>query len=329
MSTSGEIGQITLTLQELLDAAFRGCRLTPQQISAEMLLNGRKCLQRMLNTLPSRASPLWARDHKILAFPLNQRAMALPDGTIDIIGKAQCRTYQPFTKTATNNGSNVTYDLAETSLIAVLGFMPVTTGSETIVVSTSNDGTTFTTQWAPGAQSYTAGVMTWFELEPLIAARYVRITGPILAEIDELFVGGSPSDVEITRRSHADYLAIANTTTSGTPREYWLDRKARNPEMRFWPIPDSSTAYSVLSIWRQRHIEDVGTMTQQIEIPARWEEAIISMLAYRIAFDTPQVQIDIVNMLKPKADEALSMIASDERDATPIRFAINLRGYQR
>jgi hypothetical protein len=327
MATSGELQQVTLTLQQLLDAGFRACRMTPQQISAEMLVNAKKCLQRMLNALPARVTPLWARDHQILAFPLNQRAMALPVGTIDVVD-LQCRTYQQFSKTTTNNGSNVTYDLAETSLIAVLGYMPVTTGSATIVVSTSIDGTTFTTRWSPGAATYTAGVMEWFELEPLIGARYVRITGPILAEIDELFIGGSPSDIEIRRISHDDYVNLP-PVSSGPPRQYWIDRKAKMPEIRLWPIPDASTNYSVASLWRQRYIEDVGSMQQELEIPARWEEAIIDMLAYRIAFDTPQVQLDVVNMLKPKAAEALAIIAADERDSAPMRFNINLRGYNK
>jgi hypothetical protein len=126
-----------------------------------------------------------------------------------------------------------------------------------------------------------------------------------------------------------DYTSLGQSTTPGRPLQYWLDRQARAPEMRFWPIPDSTTDYSALSLWRQRHIEDVGTMLQELEIPARWEEAIISMLAYRIAFDTPQIDLSIVNMLKPKSDEAELIVRNDERDASPIRFRPNLRGYNR
>lgn len=328
MATSGEIGNIELTLQEILDAAFRACRIVPQNVSPEMLENAQSCLQRMLNALPARAVPLWARDHKIIAFPVGQRALPLPVGTIDVVS-ADRRTYSPWAKTFTDNEGVLDYDLGSSCRITVLGYRPVATSSATIEVSTSPDGIVYTPRWAPGTASYTADVMAWFELEPIIEARYVRLLGVAAAAVSELFIGGSSRDVEIRRCNHDDYVALPDSSSPGMPHQYWLDRQAGVPKMRLWPVPDSSTRYTALSLWRQRYIEDVGSPTQTLEIPARWEESLIASLAYRVAVDTPQVDISVIDRLKPLADEFTSIVTADERDSSPIVFQASIRGYTR
>jgi len=318
MATSGTYGTITLTLQQLLDAAFRACRLTPQQISSEMLTNARGVLQRMLNALPASVTPLWAKDHLCLPFTPGARAVVLPPGSIDVV-LAKHRTYTTVDAVMADNLTSLDWALAPSLLLV---------GTYTLSLSVSSDGVTYREVWAPGAAAYTAGEPLWLNFDPFaLDVAHVRLTGLPAADLTALRFATGYVEIEIERDIQEDFDDLPQTVI-GPPRRFWLHRKARLPEMWLYPVPDeASAANAVLSVWRQRHIEDVGALRQTLEVPERWERAIIAMLAYDIAFDTPQVALDVVNLLKPRADEALMIIGADERDSSPVSFNYNLRGY--
>ena len=53
------------------------------------------------------------------------------------------------------------------------------------------------------------------------------------------------------------------------------------------------------------------------------------MLAYRIALNTPQIDLSVIGQLKPLADEMTVLIAAEERDPAPITVNPGIRGYTR
>lgn len=329
MTTSGRIGQVSLPLQEILDAAFRACRVVPQNVTPEMLVNGKKALQRMLNALPARAVPLWARDHQILPFTPGARAMALPAGTIDVVS-AHARSYTLHAAEQSGSGSMLTFDMGATNRVTAFAFRPVATGPFALTVDASTDNLNWTNLLTAATESYSGTETRWFEAEPVVEARYVRLATVTGAQLDSFLIAGDFSDTEILRFNHNDYVSLTNSSTQGPkPYQFWLDRQADAPEMRLYPVPNGIDEGVVLSLWRQRHIEDVGSLTQTLEIPARWEESLIVALAYRIAIDTPQVDLSVISILKPLADEFTALIAADERDRSPINVRAGIRGYTR
>jgi hypothetical protein len=74
---------------------------------------------------------------------------------------------------------------------------------------------------------------------------------------------------------------------------------------------------------------DVGSLTEEIEIPQRWFEAIVYQLAARLAEELPQVDPSMLPVLDQKAMRALNEAEVEERDNSPIYFTPNIAVYTR
>jgi hypothetical protein len=70
-------------------------------------------------------------------------------------------------------------------------------------------------------------------------------------------------------------------------------------------------------------------MTQELDIPQRWFDAIVALLAAKLAEETPEVDSQLMPILDAKAAKALAEAESEERDNSPIYWQVNLSGYTR
>jgi hypothetical protein len=82
-------------------------------------------------------------------------------------------------------------------------------------------------------------------------------------------------------------------------------------------------------VFNQRQIQDVGTLTQSLEIPERWFDGVIWQLARYLAFEIPQVDAAWVPNVVAMADKALLEVERGESDGAPIMVAPNISGYTR
>jgi hypothetical protein len=74
---------------------------------------------------------------------------------------------------------------------------------------------------------------------------------------------------------------------------------------------------------------DVGSLTDELEIPQRWYEATVMMLSHRMSLELPGVQMDRVGYLEKMAAQYLMEAEQEERDKSPIYFAPNISVYTR
>jgi hypothetical protein len=74
---------------------------------------------------------------------------------------------------------------------------------------------------------------------------------------------------------------------------------------------------------------DVGDLTDELEVPQRWFEAVQMMLAHRMALSLPQVPMDRIQYLEGQADRYLNEAEAEERDRSPIYFSPNIAPYTR
>jgi len=82
-------------------------------------------------------------------------------------------------------------------------------------------------------------------------------------------------------------------------------------------------------VWYQRQIMDVGALTDELEVPQRWYEAVVFMLAHRMSLELPQVANDRITYLEKMADRFYSEAEAEERDKSPIYLAPNISVYTR
>jgi predicted thioredoxin/glutaredoxin len=94
-------------------------------------------------------------------------------------------------------------------------------------------------------------------------------------------------------------------------------------------VPNSGAITSQIVLWVQRYIMDVGTMTQQVEVPQRWYEAIVAMLASKLALEIAEVDTSLIPLLDQKANVALYTAQAEERDNSPMMMAPNIAVYTR
>lgn len=131
--------------------------------------------------------------------------------------------------------------------------------------------------------------------------------------------GGQNTDIALSRISVSTYATIPNKSQPGRPYQVYVDRATAAPKVTVWPVPDSSTTYT-LAYWYMKRMDDAtNPVSQTIEIPFRFYNALVSGLAYHIALKKPEAQ-ERISVLKDLYDEAFQLAADEDRDRSSNRF---------
>lgn len=131
--------------------------------------------------------------------------------------------------------------------------------------------------------------------------------------------GGIPTDITLNRISVSTYANIPTKTQTGRPYQIYINRATSAPSMTLWPVPDSTTSYTLVYWYLKREDDATNPISQTVEIPFRFYNAITAGLAYHIALKKPEAA-DRVSMLKTLYDEAFQLAADEDRDRAPVRF---------
>lgn len=323
MAYSDTVSTTTFDTVALIDDAFRMAGVPPQGVTDEMQDTARQSLYLLLSSTSNRGIPLWAIDKQVLGLKQAQSTVTTPIGTIDVLN-INLRTLTQYTGTesARLGGILTDFGAGNTQTVSSVGIKTTASPTYTLIFETSDDGVTFTTVETTAATSFTAGDWTWFDIDPALPARYfcIRDQAATALVLTASYLGGSPTEIPFGRLNKDDYVSLPNKTFQGRPLQYWLDRQVGAPVLRLWPTPDAANETSQVVVWRHRHIMDVGTLAQSIEVPQRWLEAISMQLAIRLILREPKADKNQLAVLKPMADEALMMAWAEERDQSPFRM---------
>lgn len=130
--------------------------------------------------------------------------------------------------------------------------------------------------------------------------------------------GTSQTDLAISRISVSTYASIPAKTNTGRPIQCYINRQSPTPTITLWPIPDSSTPYTLV-YWRLRRLQDAGNGGNTQDVPFRFVPALIAGLAYHLAMKVPG-GLERVAMLKAQYDEALMLAEGEDRERAAVRF---------
>jgi hypothetical protein len=64
-------------------------------------------------------------------------------------------------------------------------------------------------------------------------------------------------------------------------------------------------------------------------VPQRWYEAVVAMLAAKLALEIAEVDASMIPLLDQKAQQALYTAQAEERDNSPMMIAPNISMYTR
>lgn len=328
MAYSNTVSQTVFTTQRVIDNAVRRCRIPAEQITSEAISIANDMLYLLLSDLANQGVPLWCIQKCIYPLYEGTPTITTYTGTVDLLN-TNLRTLQGVTGTNTDTSTTRTVAFSSATAVSTVGIL-WSAASVPVSLQRSTDGV----NWAiiqNEDQTAVAGEWTWFDLNSSVATQYFRvvaISGTL--GFSQIYLGNMPTEIPMARMNRDDYTNLPNKTfQSNRPLQFWLDRQAQSPVLNLWPVPNAQATTSQVVTWVQRHVMDVGTMSQQVEVPQRWYEALVAMLAAKMAMEMMGVDPQIIPMLDAKAAQALAVAQTEERDNSPITFAANISMYTR
>ena len=328
MAFSNTVSQTNFNTRRVIDNAIRRCKLTAQQITAEHIDTANDQLYLFLSDLANQGAPLWCIEKQI--YPLYEGVgdITMTDGTVDILN-SNFRTLQPVTGTNVDTSTTRTVSFTTDIFVANVGIY-WTAAAVPIALERSDDGIVWVTIQTE-TPTATAGQWTWYDLDSSVATPYfrVRATSGTLS-FSQIYLANTPTEIPLARMNRDDYTNLPNKAfQNNRPLQFWFDRQVNNPIMHMWPVPNDAATVCQIVVWRQRYIMDVGTMTQDVEVPQRWLEAIVAGLAAKMALELVEVDVNLIPILDQKAAISLNIAQMEERDNSPMMIAPNISPYTR
>lgn len=358
MAVSGTISQTQFDTRKVIDHALRRCRIPTQLITSEHLQIAEDVLYLLMSELTNEGIPLWCIEKQILPLYEGTNEVVCPQGTVDVLN-LNIRQLQRLTGTTTASegaadnatdgnvetactqtsaGGNITIEFADATSVSNFGVLANATGTWNVSIQTSVDGLTYTTVYANSTLAAVTGEWTWIDTYATSTTEagtalndifFVRLlaTAPTVLDVAEFVVANMPSEIPMARINRDDYQSLPNKAFQGRPVQYWLDIQRDDPVIRLWPAVQLQYTFYQLVLTRKRYLMDVGTLTQTLDFPQRWFEAIVSELAARVGTEIQEVDVNLLPMLRTEADRAMNRAWTGEGDSSPTFFRVNLSPY--
>lgn len=353
MPTSGTVGSTIFTNQQIIDHAFRRCKMVEQEITGEHLEIALELLWLFCMTLVNKGIKLWNVVPVILPLYEAEQTVPLPLGTEEIL-EINLRTQTRITGTATATegvadnafdgdlatattqvtaGGSITMELVSGQAIRTYGILPSVTASWDFVFEASNDNfINTTTLLTRTAEAMVAGEWKWFDIQGVVPFRYYRLraTGLTVLDVIELVYQNTPQEIPLYYTlNRTDYSNLPDKTSLGRPTQCWFDRQRTIPQLELWPSPDSEFTFAQLTGFVQRQMQDVGAMTDELEVPDRWYLAIVCNLAAHLGREIKEVNEALIPRLNADAEFYLNDAWTGEGDGSDTYLRPNISPYTR
>jgi len=109
-----------------------------------------------------------------------------------------------------------------------------------------------------------------------VTEKALKITDAVLRDTSNV-------DTTLMPLTREEWWALSDKTTAGFPTQYYYDPQLSSGNFNIWPTPDSTAAGYTIEVTYQRPLEDIDTVTNNIDFPQEWLETIKYGLATRLA----------------------------------------------
>ena len=357
MAYSGTVGTTVVNVQDFIDEGARRSGKLAEELTSEQIVSAKRSLFFLLSNLINIGIQYWAIEKQVIGLNQDQYIYKLPLGANDalnVLYRTMDRPSGSYTSSAggvvanvygsdinlycqqgsANGNIQVFYGTNNPVYAGSIGIMPYVAGGGSTtwsyVYEVSNDGVTWSTLYDSPDSVVTDKQWIWTDVDPGASTSFYRfrIFGGATLALRQFYVGNNSREVMMARLNRDDYTNLPNKNfTANQPYQFWFNRTIPQPEIYLWPTP--STPFVQVTVWYSRQIMDVGDLTDELEVPQRWYEAVQMMLAHRMALSLPQVPMDRIQYLEGQAEKYLNMAEAEERDRSPIYFAPNISVYTR
>ena len=352
MPTSGTVGTTVFTNQQIIDHAFRRCKMVEQQITGEHLQIALELLWLFTQTLVNKGIKLWNVVPIILPIYEREQTVPCPVGTVDTY-TINLRTLQRITGTATASEGNadnafdgnvstaciqtvplgnITMTLPSAAAASTFGILPNATGLWSYVIEVSNDNfVTAVPLITKVDQPVTAGEWLWADVQGVTAYQYYRLraTGLTVLDVLELVYQDTPNEIPMYKLNRNDYANLPDKVSTGRPTQFWYDKQRTQPQLELWPSPQFQFTFSQITGFVQRQLQDVGAMSDELEVPDRWYLAMVCNLAAELGRELKEVEEIIIPRLDLDAEKYLSDAWTGETDESEAYLRPSIGPYTR
>lgn len=350
MTTSGTVAQTTIPVIDIIDHSIMRCGVEQAKINAEHLDIARKNLFYYIMYLANKGVNLWTIDRVLIGLLQGQNQYFLPAGTIDTLnllyrilmfwsgqaassaGGIAANAFDQNILTSciqTAPNGNISVDFGPGgNTVTTVGVMPFGNLTLTPAFEYSTDNVNWFSVLTLPATMMTDGQWYYYDISAPQQAEFFRIreTGGATMAVREVVFGWSPTEIPVQRVNRDDYSNLPNKTfQSELPTEYWYNRLLTQPAVVVWPTPQNFMISLVA--WRHRQIQDIGDLTNTIEVPQRWYDCILANLAHRNSLDITDVDPNRITMLERLAAKAEEPPFDEERDKAPSYWTPNIGYY--
>lgn len=353
MATSGTVGTTVFTVQQVIDHAYRRMKMAAELVSGEKIETALENLWLVLQVLSSKGIPIWRIETQILPFYQGQIGVNPLIGTVEVLN-ANTRILQRLTGlystdqggfpelafdgdletacTQTAPDGSITVDFENEMTVMCFGLLPNVSGIWDFVYEVSLDGVTWETVRTFTDQPVVERRWQWIDVEitrwPSYQFARLRATGGTTLDVLEWFIGNNPQAIPMAPINKDDWFNLPNKSFQGRPVQFWQDMARDNPILKVWPVPDFAANFYQCEAQVHRMIEDVGEMSMQLDIPARWYDWMVDALAVKQAREDPDFKGDIKELQAFEA-ESLKTAQGGITAKGPIYLQPNISHYTR
>jgi len=328
MATSGTVAATTIDTSAVIEHAFRRCKVLPSAQTPETVLIAKECLYMLLLNISNRGLSLWCVEKEFIGLQAGVKLYVTAPGTLDVLNVVYSQpqiSTSSFTTIAT--GGVATLSAPASNVRLGVQFSAPYTG--VLSLSRSLDGVTFTADSSSPRATYAPGTTYWFELSdatPALAYKVESSAAPY-PSISSVVAAASVYDLPMTQWNRDTYAAMNAKDQQSRPSTSYFYEKKLTPELTLWPVPNNSVDH--LTLYRHRQPQDVGSLSQTLEIPQRWLDGFIWLLAARLCFELPSVDPQVATLVLGMADKQELEMEQSETDGAPMYLTPAIGSYTR
>jgi hypothetical protein len=231
----------------------------------------------------------------------------------------------------------ITMDLGSDGATAIptFGIMPNVSGLWDYVIEASNDNfVTAVTYITKTEQEVVQDEWLWEDVQaPSRETEYqywrLRATGTTVLDVIELVYQNKPNEIPMYKLNRNDYANLPNKVSTGRPTQFWYDKQRTRPEIELWPAPGAEFTFDQITGFIQRQVQDVGALTDELEVPDRWYLAIICELARQLSREIKEVDVSQLPFIDTDAEKYLKDAWDGETDESEAYLRPNISPYTR
>lgn len=354
MASSGTVGVQIYRVADLIESIARRCGVTSDRLTPEGIDVVSGAMWRFLAHMSTRGINLWRITETLYGMLQGQQWYSLAQGDIDIVRLVHRQPQVLAAAAITSSAGGVTANLVDQNLatgcqqagpngnlvfdwgagsvqqVKNVGINSIPAANLNLVFEISNDQIVWAQVLAPGSVAYAAGGWQWYEIDPPgVPSRYFRIreTGGATLDLAEVSLASLVTDIDLTPLDRDQWAVWPNKFSQGRPAQYYMDRQM-TPRFALVSAPNAAETFYCIKGWIHRHIEDVGAMSNTLNIPERWYQAIIDSVSWSVLPELPGADLGRAQLLERAAlSVTLPDAEKEERQRGPVKLVPNIGVY--